>query len=365
VNNEEQSGDLGRIADLAGDRSSGFVGRVLRTAREELGMEMTFVGEFVGDRLAFRALSGDAGSFRFSEGGDLPLEGTFCQRVVEGRLPGVVPDARGDERVMHLDVTRESGIGSYVGIPLRFSDGRLYGTVCCLSHEPDPDLRERDARFMGVLARLISEQLEREEMERTNRRLEAQAAGAGALLAALEARDGYTGEHSRAVVELSVAVARRLGLPEEEVADVEQAALLHDVGKLGVPDALLNKPGPLDPEEQALMRRHPVIGERIVSSLEGLAHLAPAIRAEHERWDGLGYPDGLAGEEIPPTSRIVFACGAFHAMISDRPYRRAMGFRRAVEELRAGAGTQFCPRTTEALLGVLEERGADRFGGGR
>jgi len=326
-------------------------------------MDVAFVGEFVGDRLEFRSVSGDGESFRFDEGGNMPLEGTFCRRVVEGRLPSVVPDARGDERVMHLDVTRDSRIGSYVGIPLRFSDGKVYGTVCCLSHEPDPHLRERDARFLGVLGRLISEQLEREEMERTNLRLEKRAAGAGALLVALEARDGYTGEHSRAVVELSAAVARRLGLTEQEVSDVEQAALLHDVGKLGVPDAILNKPGPLDPDELILMRQHPVIGERLVSSVEGLAHLAAVVRSEHERWDGLGYPDGLAGEEIPLSSRIVFVCDAFHAMVSDRPYRKAIGFHRALEELRAGAGTQFCPGTTKALLGVLGELGPERFGG--
>jgi HD-GYP domain-containing protein (c-di-GMP phosphodiesterase class II) len=114
--------------------------------------------------------------------------------------------------------------------------------MCCLSHGSDTSLRERDASFMGVLARLVAEQLEREELQRKNERLRLKATGVGALLAALEARDGYTGEHSGAVVELVSKVCRRLGLPQDEAADVEQAAMLHDVGKIGVPDTILNKP---------------------------------------------------------------------------------------------------------------------------
>jgi HD-GYP domain-containing protein (c-di-GMP phosphodiesterase class II) len=102
------------------------------------------------------------------------------------------------------------------------------------------------------------------------------------------------------------------------------------------------------------MREHPKIGENIVSSVEGLAYLAPVVRAEHERWDGRGYPDGLSEERIPLLSRIVFACDAFHAMTSDRPYRRAIGIRAALAELESNAGTQFCPRTVPALLEVIE-----------
>jgi HD-GYP domain-containing protein (c-di-GMP phosphodiesterase class II) len=223
-----------------------------------------------------------------------------------------------------------------------------------MSHSPDPSLRKRDVEFMNVLARLIADQLEREESESERRQLEIRATGVGALLAALEARDGYTGDHSQSVLELSVAVARRLGLSEEEVADVERAALLHDVGKIGVPDSILNKPGPLDEGEWEQMRQHPAIGERIVAAIEGLEHMAPVIRAEHERWDGRGYPDGLEGEEIPLVSRIVFACDAFHAMTSDRPYRRATGIRAALEELERNTGKQFCPRTVPALVEVIE-----------
>jgi GAF domain len=216
-----EAGRLKGLANLASGRPPDSVERTLALAREALGMDVAFVSKFTEDRMEFRALEGATGSFGWREGGGVPLEGTFCKRVIDGRLPSVVPDARNDARVSGLEVTREADIGSYVGMPLRFSDGRVYGTLCCLSHSPEPQLQERDALFMGVLARLVADQIEREELEAERRRLEVRATGVGALLAALVARDGYTGAHSEAVVGHAVAVARHMGLSEEGVAEVE------------------------------------------------------------------------------------------------------------------------------------------------
>ncbi len=150
---------------------------------------------------------------------------------------------------------------------------------------------------------------------------------------------------------MAAVLARRMGLSDDEAADVVRVVLLRDVGKAGVGDAILNKPGPLDDAERELVRRHPLIGERIVASTKGLAHLAPAVRSEHERWDGLGYPDGLSGEDIPVASRIAFVCCAFRAMTSERPHRGALGADAALRELERNAGAQFCPRAVGALLG--------------
>lgn len=347
-------GELSDLSRLASDRSSDLVGRILSTASEQLGMEVAFVSELVKGQVVFRSLGGDAESFGFTEGVGTALEASFCRRVIQGRIPNVVPDVEEDEEVKNLGITREARVGSYVGVPLQLSDGRLFGTLCCMSHSPDPSLRERDAEFMNVLARLITDHLEREEAESERRQLEVRATGVGALLAALEARDGYTGEHSQAVLDLSVAVARRLGLSEKEISDVERAAQLHDVGKIGVPDSILHKPGPLDEGEWEQMLEHPAIGERLVAATEGLSHMAPLLRAEHERWDGKGYPDGLEGEEIPLASRIILACDAFHAMTSDRPYRKAIGIRAALDELESNAGKQFCPTTIPVLLEVID-----------
>ena len=181
----------------------------------------------------------------------------------------------------------------------------------------------------------------------------AEMASLRALLAAVNARDSYTAMHSREVVTLARGVARRLGLGDAATSEVEHIALLHDLGKIAIPDAILRKAGPLTSHEQMLMRHHPVVGAQILGSMPELAHLAPAVRAEHERWDGAGYPDGLAGEEIPIASRIALVCDAYHAMTSTRPYRRAMSAAAAREEIRRETGAQFCPYAAVALLEVL------------
>jgi HD-GYP domain-containing protein (c-di-GMP phosphodiesterase class II) len=350
--------ELAELACIASNRSSTSVQKILATAREVLGMDVAFVSRFTEERMMFRALEGDARSFGWREGEGLPLAGTFCKRLVEGTLPSVIPDTRNDERVNRLDMMREADIGSYVGVPLRFSDGRVYGTLCCLSHISNPRLQEQDARFMHVLARLAADQLEHEELEAENREPELGSTRVDALLAALGAHDGYTEAHARAVVECSMAMARRMGLSEEEVAEVEQAAALHDIGKIGIAEAILQEPGPLSDAEREVVRAHAVKGANIVSATRGLSHLAPVVRAVHERWDGGGYPDGLSGEEIPLASRIISVCDAFHAMTSDRPYRRALDARSALAELRGNAGAQFCPRTVRAFLDTAGQTGA-------
>ena len=177
-----------------------------------------------------------------------------------------------------------------------------------------------------------------------------------ALAVALLERDRYTGEHSEYVVALTGAVARDMGLDDAATAEVQAAALLHDIGKVAVPDEILNKPGALTDEQWELMREHTVIGERILRAIPGLGNVARVVRHEHERWDGGGYPDGLAGEDIPIGSRIIFACDAYHAMTSDRPYRAAMSHGDAIAELSANAGTQFDRRVVEVLIGQLYGR---------
>lgn len=174
-----------------------------------------------------------------------------------------------------------------------------------------------------------------------------------ALLHAVETHDRCTARHSYDVLGLARRVAAVLGLPGGVVAEVEQVALLHDVGKLMIPHVILCKSGALHGEEWEIMREHSAAGADALAQVSELAHLAPAVRASHERWDGTGYPHGLAGAEIPIASRITFVCDAYDAMTSDRPYRRALSKHEAVAEVRAGSGTQFCPRAVTALLAVL------------
>jgi len=170
----------------------------------------------------------------------------------------------------------------------------------------------------------------------------------------VEADDEYTGVHSRDVVELTLQVVDELGLSARERRDAEFAALLHDVGKVRVPNAIINKPGPLTAEERAVMERHTIEGERLLLRVGGLlGEIGRVVRSCHERWDGNGYPDGLAGERIPLLARIVSCCDAYNAMTSDRSYRKALPQEVAIEELRGGSGTQFDPQVVDALVTAL------------
>jgi putative nucleotidyltransferase with HDIG domain len=170
----------------------------------------------------------------------------------------------------------------------------------------------------------------------------------------VEADDGYTGHHSKSVVTVTAEVAQELGLSAEQRRNLECAALLHDVGKIAIPKEILNKPGKLDPEEWAVMKTHVIVGQQMLDRVGGfLTAVGLIVRSHHERWDGGGYPDGLAGEEIPIESRIIACCDAWNAMVTDRPYRKALPYETAVAELEANAGTQFDPRVATALLRVV------------
>jgi HD-GYP domain-containing protein (c-di-GMP phosphodiesterase class II) len=198
--------------------------------------------------------------------------------------------------------------------------------------------------------------LSRERQRRIDQALELSEAYQGTALLlgdVVEADDAYTGSHSRGVVELSLAVADRLGLDSRQRRNVEFAALLHDVGKIAVPKEIINKAGPLDADEWKVMHRHTIEGEAMLQRVGGvLAEVGRTVRSSHEHYDGSGYPDGLAGEEIPIEARIVTCCDAFSAMTTTRSYRKAMATDDAVAELRACAGTQFDPKVADALIAI-------------
>jgi HD-GYP domain-containing protein (c-di-GMP phosphodiesterase class II) len=171
----------------------------------------------------------------------------------------------------------------------------------------------------------------------------------------IEADDEYTGQHTQDVVELTVTVADRLRVDDDTRRAAEFGALLHDVGKVAIPNEIINKPGPLDDEEWAIMKTHTVEGQRMLERVGGmLSRVGVVVRASHERYDGGGYPDGLAGEDIPLAARIVSACDAYNAMTTDRSYRKALTAGVAVAELRANSGTQFDPKVVEALVAVVD-----------
>ena len=169
--------------------------------------------------------------------------------------------------------------------------------------------------------------------------------------------DTYTGSHGRSVVELPVSGAAEVGLDERRRRNVEFGALLHDVGKVAIPNEIINKPGPLSDREWTAVRTHTVEGQRMLEKIGGLmSEIGTVVRSSHERYDGGGYPDGLIGEGIPIESRIIFACDAFNAMTTDRPYRTALPIEAAIGELEENAGTQFDPRVVSVLVGQVRDR---------
>ena len=222
------------------------------------------------------------------------------------------------------------------------------GQVDALKVSRQEELGEVTLAF-NAMSEQIARQL-RENAEAYARLDETYLETVTALAAAMEAKDHYTADHAAALVSSALAIGRRLGFTEEELRELNYAAVLHDIGKIGVPGQILNKPGPLSTEEFATMTRHSVIGEQIIARVEHLRPVARIVRSAHERWDGTGYPDGLAGEEIPLASRILLVCDAYDAMTSDRPYRKAMSEEAATEELRDGAGSQFDPGVVEVFV---------------
>jgi HD-GYP domain-containing protein (c-di-GMP phosphodiesterase class II) len=177
-----------------------------------------------------------------------------------------------------------------------------------------------------------------------------------ALGAALDAKDEYTQEHAEAMVSLAGDVAERLGMTRDQRRDVAFAAALHDIGKIGIPGAILQKPGPLTDAEYEIVKRHTVIGARILDPVAGLHGARNLVLASHEHWDGSGYPYGLRGEKTPLGARIILACDAYGAITEDRSYRAGRSHADAVDELRRCAGSQFDQRVVETLVGLLEER---------
>ena len=205
--------------------------------------------------------------------------------------------------------------------------------------------------LMGLLAYFA-----RERKARIDNALELSHAYRGTALLlgdVVEADDAYTGLHSQDVVSLVLSVADQLGLDSRARREAEFTALLHDVGKVKIPKEIINKPGRLTDEERAIINTHTIEGEQMLEKIGGLlGDVGHLVRSCHERWDGGGYPDGLAGEETPLIARIVCACDAFSAMTTNRPYRKAMSPADALDELRRGAGTQFDPRVVKALVDI-------------
>ena len=181
------------------------------------------------------------------------------------------------------------------------------------------------------------------------------------LAKAIDAKDPYTKGHSENVTKVAVEIAREMKLPERLVRNIEFAALIHDIGKIGIKDSVLTKPSRLSDSEYELIKKHPVIGEQIIAPIEFLTNIAPLVLYHHEHFDGNGYLEGLKGEEIPLGARILMVADSFEAMTSDRPYSKSMSKEESVAELKDKAGSQFDPRVVQAFMRVLDQEKQKEF----
>lgn len=329
------------------ERAVELSARLLHRPRSSVWLQ-----ERPGEDLLLRALVGygpeDAALLRATpftdEGARKLLNGNEPFQRPSAAVPGASPEVR---------------LGPVAIAPMRLDRDRLGCIVVRGEREAGP-FDERSMRLLAGVAHqvkiAVANSSSFDSLERTF------LSTVEALANALEANDEYTSSHARWITDMALHVGRELGLDARALKRLELGALFHDIGKIGIPEAILSKPGPLSAEEWDVVRRHPELGARILAPIERLEEVCEIVRRCHEHWDGSGYPHGLAGDEIPIESRVVLVCDAYHAMTTDRPYRRRLPVEEACRRLREAAGTQFDPEIVEVFLTLdapaLAERAA-------
>jgi HD-GYP domain-containing protein (c-di-GMP phosphodiesterase class II) len=270
-------------------------------------------------------------------------------------VPEIYRDGRAPDRLHQM--AKAEGFHAYIGVPL-VTHGQLKG-ILELYHRSQLEESQEWWDFLDNLARQATIAIDNgelfRELQSSNQELvAAYAATLGGWAKALELRDKETQGHSRRVTELTLRLARTIGMSEDELVEVERGTMLHDIGKMGIPDSILQKPGPLTEEEWEIMRQHPILAYNLLSPIRFLERALDIPYCHHEKWDGSGYPRGLRGEEIPLSARIFALVDVYDALLSDRPYRPAWAEEQVLGYLREQAGIHFDPAVVEAFLNMLE-----------
>ena len=325
------------------------VGRIVERSARTLGSPRASVWlqETAGEELRVRATHGytDLDRERLSR---MHFDNESAEHFFAGNEPFVVTD---EQRATINGVNEVDARSRFAVAPLKLDGGRL-GCIAVAAPE-DGEFSERHLRLLAGVAHQAKLALTNagnfQSLEKTF------LSTVEALANALEANDEYTSSHARWITDLALKVGEGLGLETRSLKQLELGALFHDIGKIGIPEAILSKPGPLTAEERKVVEKHPELGERIIAPIDRLEEVRPIVRHCHERYDGTGYPDRKLGEDIPIESRIILVCDAYHAMTTDRPYRKRLPKEEALRRLDEGAGTQFDPAVVEVCKRVLAE----------
>lgn len=270
-------------------------------------------------------------------------------KVAQSGKPILVEDIETDIRFQRENSKRYPS-KSFISVPLRVKN-RIIGVLNINSPDSDRTFRERDVRLLTILADQAAITLENIELYDDLQHFYLEMVQT--LARAIDAKDSYTHDHADRARTYARLIGKSLGLPQAMIHHIEYAALMHDIGKIGIEENILHKPGKLTPEEREIIKKHPAIGNRIIAPVAFLSPVAPMVLYHQEWFNGQGYPEGLIGEEIPLGARIVAVIDAYDAMTTDRPYRKALGRDVAFEELNKGAGSQFDPKVVKAFIDVL------------
>lgn len=325
--------------------------RAINSAVELTGSEagsLLFVDNNTGE-LFFDVASGEKGevvkTVRLAKGQGI------AGWVAENHLPIIIENAQSDYRFFRTaDEISGFKTMNMVCVPVETKD-RLLGVLQVINKR-DGMFNSRDMMVMVAFSQQVAISVENAKLHE-----ELKATFYDTIQAfaeTIEMRDPYTGGHTRRVMEYSLGIGKRMGLPAGEIERLKLSAILHDIGKIGVPDDVLLKPGKLTDKELRSMMRHAEIGPEVLSRIRKLKEILPGIRHHHERYDGAGYPSGLKGDDIPIIARIIAVADSFDAMTSDRPYRKGLSVETAVEELRKNSGTQFDPSAVKSFLTVYK-----------
>ncbi|HLB94552.1 MAG TPA: HD domain-containing phosphohydrolase, partial [Nitrospiria bacterium] len=280
--------------------------------------------------------------------------------VAQTGKPLIVDDVQKDPRFSKkVDLKTKFVTRNMICVPVKVK-GRTVGVLQAINKGSQGRFSKGDLENFNSLANQVAIAIENANLYKELK--ETFVNTAGALGDTIEAKDAYTGGHTRRVMEYSLAIGRHLGLPADEMEDLKLAAVLHDIGKIGVDDQVLRKYGRLTEEENRKMRQHTIIGPRIVEKIQQLRSIIPGIRHHHEMYDGNGYPDAIKGDQIPLMARIITVADAFDAMTSDRPYRKGLAIETTLAELRRHSGKQFDPKVVQAFFSAYQAGEMKRLG---